>query len=933
MTSLRFVGDVPVWLGLILSLIVCVLSWWYYRRESFDLPHRMKWFLPLLRSLAFFLGIMVLTGPVLHHRTIIGELGRVKIYLDASRSMTMQDRHMSTGRKLLIAEQLGWITPGHVDETLLNVADKLADARRELTAAITGDKPELAGSANSTYATAEAFLSQLKSLQTQLPTSITERFRTELLEPLEAITRNKTQETENTAVATQLNALASVCESFETDIRETFENSITQIVNSGDESIRSALAMFDETPRWRRAQIELEESSAKLLSTLREKHDVEVLILAGEQATPRNSAGGLFTQQSDKEGQATREPQPNAEKFSNITDLSSGVVATQKGNAAAVKDIEADSTTSQSKTAVVLITDGQHNSGASPLQTARVLGSQGVAFYGVSIGASQQAVDLAVVGLEYPDLVFQKDKVRGVMLIRDQVSPGTPFVAQIRYENEVLWEKQLVSQNVAERRVEFEFVIDELVKKLGAQFASDIRQHSVPLTFEASIAPLPEESEIANNQREIRLAAIVSSYKLLIIDGRSRWETRYLRNAFERDEQWSVNTIIVGPGNDDTALRRGDLEGQFPATREALFQYDMIIFGEVDSNVFSPQDMDWLSDFVAIRGGGMVFIDGQRRNLQQLRETNLEALMPIEWLPDSITSKPTLLQLTEKGASEGALKLAADDPENRRFWNELPAPHTLVAVGALPGSEVLAEVMVDGKPRPAIVKRAFGAGRVLYFAFDETWRWRYKVADLWHQRIWNQLAKYVMPRPFSVSDDYVSIDTGSVRYDFGSTVDVRVRLLGLDEKTAIGASADALVWKDGRIVSTVSLTADADVPGIYRGRFGSLPEGDYEVSVRAAGYSESALKARSRFVVLPPESREMTQTAANESLLRQMAVASGGGYLREEQINTLPDLLSPLSTGRVEESDTVIWQSYWWFAAIVILLTLEWALRKRAGLL
>jgi hypothetical protein len=190
-----------------------------------------------------------------------------------------------------------------------------------------------------------------------------------------------------------------------------------------------------------------------------------------------------------------------------------------------------------------------------------------------------------------------------------------------------------------------------------------------------------------------------------------------------------------------------------------------------------------------------------------------------------------------------------------------------------------------------------------------------------------------MPRPFAVSDEYVSLDTGSVRYDFGATVDVRARLLGLDGKPATGVSADALVWKDGRIVSTVSLTPDADVPGIYRGRVAALPEGEYEVSVRAAGYSDAALKARSRFVVLPPESGEMTQTSANETLLKQIAAASGGDYLREEELFRLPELLSPLSSGRVVESDTQIWQSYWWFAAIVILLTVEWALRKRAGLL
>jgi hypothetical protein len=40
-----------------------------------------------------------------------------------------------------------------------------------------------------------------------------------------------------------------------------------------------------------------------------------------------------------------------------------------------------------------------------------------------------------------------------------------------------------------------------------------------------------------------------------------------------------------------------------------------------------------------------------------------------------------------------------------------------------------------------------------------------------------------------------------------------------------------------------------------------------------------------------------------------------------------------LSTGQVIESDTVLWQSWWWFLPIVLLLTIEWILRKRFGML
>ena len=955
MTTLQFVGDVPLWLGLVAAAIVCFLSWRYYSRESFHLPGRLKWLLPMMRSLAFLLGIMVLTGPVLHHRTTIGELGKVKIYLDASRSMTMHDRHMTTGRKLLIAEQLGWISAGRIDATLLHLADNLASARGQLVDAISENTRQLAGSRPEDSKPPEAvspdtlaavllqarskFAGQLKALQPQIPGSLTERYTVELLQPLESAVAGVQENTD--ASQAFLLSLGSVCDSFELAVRNSFEVEVANLLNSGDESLRTALAMFDDLPRWRRAELELSKSSANVLARLREQHDVEVLSLAGETATPLTLTGGTTANggTTGNGGNTANGSDPTTQAdqststitaWSNETDLSSGVVATQKS---VLSSSGANAPTLPPRTAVVLITDGQHNSGPSPLQTARVLGGQGLAIYTVSMGASQQAPDLAIVKIEHPDLVFQKDSVRGAVIVRDQMPAGMPFVVQIGYQNEILWQQQLVTQDLPERRVEFEFRIDKLVNRIGAQFTSDIKQHAVPMELEAFITPLAEESETANNQGNMRLAAIVSNYKVLIIDGRSRWETRYLRNVFERDEQWSVNTIVVGPGTDDAALRRGDQEGQFPATRDDLFKYDIVIFGEASVDLFTDQDFQWLSEFVETRGGGMIFVDGQRGLLRQLAIQSFGSLLPVEWLNETVPAKLTSLQLTEKGASEDALKLAAEDIQNRRFWTELPPPHTLVAVQALPGAEVLVEIAVDGKTYPGIVTRAFGAGRVVYFSFDETWRWRYKVADTWHQRLWNQLAKYVMPRPFSVSDEFVSLDTGSVRYDFGDPVDVRVRLLGLDGKPAVGASADALVWKDERIVSTVSLNADPGVPGIYRGRFGSLPEGDYEVSVRASGYSDSALKARSQFVVLPPESGEMTLTAANEPLLSEMAAASGGVSLREEEMYRLPELLSPLSHGRVVESDTLIWQSYWWFMTIVILLTAEWLLRKRAGLL
>ncbi len=816
MTSLRFVGELPLWLGLLLAAVVAVLAWRFYRRESFDLPGRLRWVLPLLRSLAFLLGVLMLTGPVLHHRKVIGTLGQVKIYVDASQSMNMRDQHLSPERQLLIAAQQGWIEPGAVGE---NEPGDVADS-------------------------------------------------------------------ENAAVS-------------------------------------SALAMLNQTPRLRRAERSLLETPDALLASLKENHDVELFALV-------NNSAVKMPVQADAEKAAAFEQSADG----SITDLITGITSSRKQS---LSDGSTDQPTvamaAKANTAIVLISDGQHNAGPSPLQAARVLGEQGIGFYPVAMGATAAAPDLSVVGMEHPEMVFRKDRVRGTMIIRDGMPAGQPLAVRIEHDDTLLWEQQLLTENSGQRRIDFEFEIEELVKQLDEIATSDVKQHAVPLNLVASITPMEGEAELDNNQRSMRLAATTENQRMLIIDGRSRWETRYLRNVFERDSQWDVSVIIAGPGNDTTTLPRGDGENAFPETREALFAYDLIIFGEVSAELFADHEFQWICDFVEKRGGGLILVDGHRKRMRQFTDQNLGPLVPIEWQPEPVAAKPTSLQLTNRGASEPALTFETQQQANQQFWTELPAPNTINNVVALPDAETLVEVMVQEKPVPAIVTRRSGAGRVLYLAFDETWRWRYKAADTYHQRIWNQFAKFVMPRSFATSDQYVAIDAGPVSYAHGESADIRVHLNGLDGEPAVGSTVDALLWVDGKTVATVGLSPDPDVPGIYRGRSGELSEGDYEVSVRASGFSDQALKARGAFVVRPPETGELTETACNETLLKQMASDSGGTYLREEEIGRLAELLKPLSSGRVVESETLLWQSYWWFAAIVTLLAVEWFLRKRAGLL
>lgn len=146
--SLQFNGLLPLWLGLSLAVIMSLLSFRYYRRETRTLSDRLRWLLPSLRSAAFLLTVLVLAGPVLHHRTIVGEPGRLDLYLDGSASMQLTDGHMAAERRLAAAISHGWLDPSQTnpDDPAVRAAIAMFDQTprwQRLEQALTGGRPSL----------------------------------------------------------------------------------------------------------------------------------------------------------------------------------------------------------------------------------------------------------------------------------------------------------------------------------------------------------------------------------------------------------------------------------------------------------------------------------------------------------------------------------------------------------------------------------------------------------------------------------------------------------------------------------------------------------------------------------------------------------------------------------------------------------------------
>ena len=134
--------------------------------------------------------------------------------------------------------------------------------------------------------------------------------------------------------------------------------------------------------------------------------------------------------------------------------------------------------------------------------------------------------------------------------------------------------------------------------------------------------------------------------------------------------------------------------------------------------------------------------------------------------------------------------------------------------------------------------------------------------------------------------------------------------------------------ENDQIVATVPLSVDDPARGTYRGQTPPLEAGTYDIRIRASGFDSNALQASAPIWVGTPDMVELDRVSLSAGTLQQIAESGGGKYFHESSGNDILETLKPLSSGSIIESDILIWQSFYWFWAIVALLA---AARKDRG--
>ena len=102
--------------------------------------------------------------------------------------------------------------------------------------------------------------------------------------------------------------------------------------------------------------------------------------------------------------------------------------------------------------------------------------------------------------------------------------------------------------------------------------------------LQVSAAPLPGEVSRANNSRTARVRVVEKRLRILYVEGSPRWEYRYLKNAILRDPSIKLACLLMD--SEPSGGGEGNLKiSGFPPDRKQLFEYDIVILGDVAADV------------------------------------------------------------------------------------------------------------------------------------------------------------------------------------------------------------------------------------------------------------------------------------------------------------------------------------------------------------
>lgn len=619
-----------------------------------------------------------------------------------------------------------------------------------------------------------------------------------------------------------------------------------------------------------------------------------------------------------------------------------------------------EATSSTPISGIILLTDGGFNHGESTAVVSRLLNQRGIPVYPIGIGDPVEPINIRVAEISAPRSVFKNDPFSVSVKIEQEGSPDPSLTVELLERRSEGAEPQVVDSRQIVRAADGRFppaVFDRKIAQPGT------------VSYLARVAPQPYEAVVTDNEREILppVHILDNKMKVLIVAGAPSYDYRFLARMLERDQTVELSTWLqsadIGAVRDGTKVIK-----ELPTAPEDVFKYDVIVLLDCDPKEFDPTWGDTLAMFVTDRGGGLLYAAGNKYTGQFFRAPNMKSvaeILPIVPDPDAeillnelghYQTRAWPLVIPDQSADDPVLRLSDNAAESRAIWSSIGSVYWHYPVRR--EKPVAKALMRDGNPKMAnafgqhvlLASQLVGTGRTAYLGINSTWRWR-RWDERYFDRFWIQTLRYLFEGRLLGGQSRGEIMITKDHFELGEAIVLNVRALTQRFEPLLLPSMDVKVTTAARTVEnepldknapeSISLTPITGRDGYYQGRFVADQVGMFRLQVMlpvdaAEGAADEKSRVLEKEIVVAQPDLEMKHTVMNRAGLQQLAeqVGNGSQYLDIDRASAVPELIQDRSrTFTVRGRPKPLWDNAYVFGFLVLVLSVEWILRKKAKLL
>mgnify|MGYP003968579197 FL=1 len=528
-------------------------------------------------------------------------------------------------------------------------------------------------------------------------------------------------------------------------------------------------------------------------------------------------------------------------------------------------------------------------------------------------GSNDQFRDLALESVSAPDFGFVQQPVRLSLTVFSSELGNRNVPLVLKEGDRILVSKIIeIREDQKEYKVDLQFTPRKIGKRI----------------YTLNLPRFAEESILTNNQKEFEVDVARDRIRILHLNGRPSWDSRYLREVLANNPRVDLlSFFILRNMGDDVVAPTSELSLiPFPSNLlfdDYLSSFDLIIFQNFKYEPFI--DKKYLSNIrkYVEKGGAFLMVGGELSfHGGSYSHTPIEDILPVSFkdVETRFIDKEFRPKISGDFSNHPILRLEKE--LNEEVWSSLPPLHG-ANLGLVANKDAYV-LLKNESESPILVAGEFGEGRTALLATDSVWSWGFGGAGgRYFHRFWNNVIDWLIAEP---ETRRLQLESDKERYREEEQVLIKFKLLKENYQPAENITGKlTLSSRSGEVIAK-ELKTDKLGGQV----FPFIPEqsGFYEAVIEIEGLQEKIM-----FSVLK-DNAEFEKPLVNDFVLKKIAQVSGGQYKVLDGTNDLSALQfeNPEIKVKSHSRSFSLWENWWAYGLVVGFLVMDWWLRRKAGL-